>query len=64
VAEIAIDLRSSHRKEANGTHTVIIQISGMPTIEMAQGLADWVRDLVRANAHKIGRLEVPPEKRQ
>lgn len=60
MAETAMDLRSSHRQEADGSHTVTIEMSGLPTIEMAQGVSNWMRDLVRANAHKIGRLEAKP----
>lgn len=61
MAEIAMDLRSSHRAEPDGTHTVTVEMTGLPTIEMAQGVSNWMRDLVRANAHKIGRLEAKPQ---
>jgi len=62
MAEIPIDLHSSHREEADGSHTVMVQISGIPSLGMAQGVSDWMRDLVRANAHQIGRLAQPHEK--
>lgn len=57
-----IDLRSSHRQEADGTHTVTVTISGMPTLEWAQRVSDWMRGLVRANADQIGWLERNPPK--
>jgi hypothetical protein len=59
-----IDLMSSHRVEADGTHTVTIQISGLPSLPLAQHVSDWMRDLVRANAHQIGRLDPNPPKQQ
>jgi hypothetical protein len=60
MSETAMDLRSSHRIEADGSHTVVIEMSGLPSLEMAQGISNWMRDLIRANAHKIGRLEARP----
>lgn len=57
MAQAAIDLRSSHRQEADGTHTVTVVISGMPTLAWAQRVSDWLRDLVRRNAAQIGHLE-------
>ena len=57
MAEIPMDLRSSHREEADGSHTVTITMSGIPSLQMAQGVSNWMRSLVRSNAHQIGRLD-------
>lgn len=64
MAESTIDLRSSHRVEADGSHTVMVTISGLPTLEWAQRVGNWMRDLVRANANQIGRLDPNPPKPQ
>lgn len=64
MAEIAIDLRSSHRVEVDGSHTVTIEISGLPSMDAAQGVSNWMRELVRENAHKIGRLDPNPPRQQ
>lgn len=64
MAENAIDLRSSHRVEADGSHTVMVTISGLPTLEWAQRIGNWMRDLIRANANQIGRLDPNPPKPQ
>lgn len=58
----AIDLRSSHRQETDGTHTVMVTISGLPTLAWSQRVSDWLRDLVRENAAQIGQLERNPPK--
>ena len=42
--ELAIDLQSSHRKEPDGTHTVMLTVSGIPTLEWSQRVSDWMRD--------------------
>jgi hypothetical protein len=60
MAETAIDFRSGHRAEPDGTHTVTIEISGLTSLVMAQGVSNWMRNLIRENAHKIGRLESRP----
>lgn len=58
--ETAIDLRSSHRVEGDGSHTVIIQISGLPSLAWAQRVSDWVREIIQIHAHEIGRREEAP----
>lgn len=62
MAQAAIDLASSHRQEEDGSHTVMVTVSGIPTLEWSQRVSDWLRDLVRANAHQIGQLVTPPSK--
>lgn len=57
MAETAIDLRSSHRIEADGSHTVTVTISGLPSLEVANKFSLFVRDSIRENAHKVGRLD-------
>ena len=64
MTEAAIDLRSSHRVEEDGSHTVLVQISGLPSLEWANGVSLWIRDAIRDNAHKIGRLDPNPQKQQ
>jgi hypothetical protein len=60
MAEVAIDLVSSHRQEDDGSHTVTVTISGIPSMDAANNVSRWMRDLVRANASKLGRLDVCP----
>lgn len=55
-----IDLQSSHRIEADGSHTVLVQISGIPDMEWSNRVSLWVRDAIRENAHKIGFLDPTP----
>jgi len=43
MADTAIDLRSSHREENDGSHTVMITMSGIPSVEMAQEVSNWMR---------------------
>lgn len=51
-----IDMRSSHREETDGTHTVTVQISGIPNLQLANRISHWVQDLLQKNANQIGRL--------
>lgn len=60
MAEIPIDLRSSHRVEKDGTHTVMVTISGLADMNMANRVSMWMRDAIRDNAHKIGRRDPNP----
>jgi hypothetical protein len=64
VAEIAIDLRTEHRVEADSSHTITIELTGLPTLGMAQKVSDWMGELVRENGHQIGRLAAKPPRVQ
>jgi hypothetical protein len=64
MAETVIDLQASHQQEADGSHTVTVTISGLPTLGLAQSVSDWMRDIIRANAHQIGRLDPKPPRAQ
>ena len=60
MAETPLDVRSSHRVEADGSRTVTIEMSGLPSLRLAQGVSDWVHKLIRQHAHEIGRLDSRP----
>lgn len=57
MSEIPIDLKSSHHVEDDGSHTVLVTVSGLPSVQLANEVSNWMRDAIRANAHKIGRLD-------
>ena len=60
MAEIPIDLRSSHRVEDDGSHTVMVSITGLPDMDTSNRVSLWIRDAIRDNAHKIGRRDPNP----
>ena len=59
----ALDISSSHQVEQDGTHTVLIQMSGMASLEQAQRISDWARAALMANVSKIGERDPNPPKR-
>lgn len=60
MAEYPIDFSPSCRQEKDGSLTVIVQITGIPDMEMANKVSNWMRDCIRENAHKIGRRAEAP----
>lgn len=62
--EIPIDLRSYHREEADGSHTVTVEISGLPSLDQANRVSTWMRDMIRTGAVQIGRLDPNPPRSQ
>jgi hypothetical protein len=60
MTEIPIAVRTHYREEKDGTHTLTFEMSGIPSRKMAQGISDWVRELVRNHAKEIGRFEDGP----
>ena len=48
------ELRAFHRVEADESHTVAIEISGLPSLEWSRHMAQWLHDLIKERAHEIG----------
>lgn len=60
MAEYAIDFGTSCKQEQDGSVTVSIHVSGLPDVAAANRVSLWMRDIIRENAHRIGRRgEVP-----
>lgn len=59
-----IDLYSSHRQEADGSHTVMLTISGLPSMEWANRVSLWIRSAIREHANEIGLLDAEPPQSQ
>jgi hypothetical protein len=57
MAEFVIDIRSYHRKEPDGSHTVTLEISGIPTLDQANRITGWMRKMILDGADQIGRLD-------
>jgi hypothetical protein len=55
-----LDIRNAHRVEPDGSHTVTVQITGLPSLDEANRVSLWMRDCIRENAHKIGTLDRAP----
>ena len=49
-----VTLRSLHRVEADESHTVAVEITGLPSLEWSRHVADWLHDLIKERAHEIG----------
>jgi hypothetical protein len=64
MAVTAIDLRSYHQEMEDGSHTITIEVSGLRSMDQANLISIWMRDMIRANAHQIGTLDRDPPKTQ
>lgn len=60
MAEYPIDFRTSCHEEKDGTLTMLLHVSGLPDLDAANRVSLWMRDMIRENAHKIGRRDAPP----
>lgn len=60
MAEWPIDFRTSCQKEGDGSMTVLLHVSGLPDLDAANKVSIWMRDIIRENAHRIGRRGEPP----
>jgi hypothetical protein len=62
--DVSIDIRSSHRLEQDDSHTVMLTISGIPSMGAANWINAWLQKAIREHAHEIGLLETNPPKSQ
>jgi hypothetical protein len=50
---VPIDLNSDLRHETDGSNTLVVEISGLPTFETAMMVSEWVRQAVRDNSQML-----------
>ena len=60
MSECPIDFRTSCQEAKDGSLTVLLHVSGLPDVNAANKVSLWMRDIIRENAHKIGRRGEPP----
>jgi hypothetical protein len=53
---VEVTLRGFHRVEADGSHTVAIEITGLPSLDWSKQISQWVHDMIKDRAHEIGCL--------
>ena len=49
-----VTLRAFHRVEADESHTVAVEITGLPSLDWSRHMAQWLHDLIKERAHEIG----------
>jgi hypothetical protein len=57
--QFPIDLNAHLRQEPDQTFTILIEISGIPSIARADHI-NWLRTAIRDNADMLGKLDTPP----
>lgn len=60
MVEIPVDFRAACQQETDGSLTVLVHVSGLPDMDAANMVSRWLRDIIRENAHKIGRRAETP----
>ena len=58
--QIPIDLNASLRQESDESYTIVVEISGIPSIAAANRVSEWLRAAIRENADELGELDTPP----
>jgi transcriptional regulator GlxA family with amidase domain len=57
---IPIHLDATLRQEVDKSLTIVVEISGIPTTEVAREISTWLRQAIRENADLVGELNKPP----
>ena len=50
----AIDMQCSMRPQSNGTYTVVLEITGVPSMVKANEISAWMRRTLRPHIADIG----------
>jgi hypothetical protein len=58
--QFPIDLDAQLRQEPDQSFTIVIEISGIPSIAMADHISNWLRTAIRDNADLLGKIDTPP----
>jgi hypothetical protein len=51
---IPIHLDATLRQEVDKSLTIVVEISGIPTTEVAREISTWLRQAIRENADLVG----------
>jgi hypothetical protein len=53
----AVDMQCSTRPRSDGTCTVVVEVTGLPSILEANKFAEWMRRSLREHVEEIGRID-------
>ena len=57
---IPIDLNAHLREEPDQSYTIVVEVSGIPTVELVHRVSEWLREAIRDHADMLGELNGPP----
>ena len=57
---IPIDLNATLREKADKSFTIVLEISRIPSTEVAVRISNWLRQAIRDNPDLLGKFEKPP----
>lgn len=57
--QIPIDLNAQLREEPDQTYTIVVEVSGIATVELAHRVSEWLRAAIRDHADMLGELDKP-----
>ena len=60
MVQIPIDLNATLREELDKSFTILVEISGIPSTDVAVRISNWLRQAVRDNPDMLGQFEKPP----
>ena len=58
--QIPLNFHASLRKEPDQSFTIVVKISGIPSVEMADRVSNWLRAAIRENADTLAGADTPP----
>jgi len=60
--QIPLNFHAHLRQEPDQSFTIVVEISGIPSIDMADRVSKWLQTAIRENAEKLDDVDTPPRR--
>ena len=62
--QVPVDINAHLRQEEDQSYTIVVEISGIPSVDVANRVSQWLRSAIWDNADLLGELDPNPPRRQ
>jgi len=60
--QIPLDFHANLRRDPDQSFTIVVEISGIPSVDIADRVSKWLQTAIRQNADMLGDLDPPPRR--
>ena len=60
--QIPLNFYAHLRQEPDQSFTIVVEISGIPSVELADRVSKWLQTAIRQNADMLGDVDTPPRR--
>jgi alpha-D-ribose 1-methylphosphonate 5-triphosphate synthase subunit PhnH len=60
--KIPLNFHAHLRQEPDQSFTIVVEISGIPSVDMANRVSEWLQRAIRENAEMLDDVDTPPRR--